>query len=90
MIYKRYQWEYMRHKHKQTQDFLIRNMPIEIYNTLKEAAAAHHRSMAQEAIVALTSALTTPSLRLQKPKPFKWKTKITNKFIENAIQEGRE
>jgi hypothetical protein len=89
VIYKRYQG-YMLHKHKKTQDFLIRNMPIEIYNTLKEAAEAHHRSMAQEAIVALTNALTTPALRLQKPKPFKWKTKITSKFIDDAIKEGRE
>ena len=39
---------------KQTRDFLIRNMPVELYHSFEEAAKAHHRSRTQEAIVALT------------------------------------
>ncbi len=36
---------------------VLRNVPDELYAWLKQAAAAHHRSMNQEAIVALKAAL---------------------------------
>lgn len=75
---------------KQGRDFLIRNMPIEVYHLLEKAAKEHHRSKTQEAIVAIHNGLSTYSSQLEKPKPFKWKNKVSNKFIENAIQEGRK
>lgn len=75
---------------KQTRDLLIRNIPVEVYNLLEKAAKEHHRSKTQEAIVALTHGLSMYSHRVKKPIPFKWKKKISNKFIEEAIQEGRE
>lgn len=75
---------------KQTRDFLIRNMPIEIYNLLDKASKEHHRSKTQEAIVALSNGLSIYSQKLKKPTPFKWKKTISNKFIEDAIEEGRE
>lgn len=28
--------------------------------------------------------------RIKKPKPFKWKEKLSNKFILAAIKKGRE
>ena len=74
---------------KQTRDFLIRNMPAEVYNLLENAAKEHHRSKNQEAIIALTYGLSMYSHPLKKPIPFKWKKKISSKFIEEAIQEGR-
>ena len=55
----------------QTRDFLIRNMPVELYYSL-EAAKAHHRSRTQEAIVALKNGLRGTPLPLKKPKPFQW------------------
>jgi plasmid stability protein len=36
---------------------VLRNVPGELHSKLKAAAAAHHRSMTQEAIVALGAAL---------------------------------
>ena len=74
---------------KQTRDFLIRNMPIELYNLLEKNAQEHHRSKTQEAIVALSNGLQLETPTLRKPVPYKWKTKITNKLINDAIEEGR-
>lgn len=39
---------------------VLRNVPVELHGKLKAAAAAHHRSMTQEAIVALSAVLDTP------------------------------
>lgn len=76
---------------KLTRDFLIRNMPIEVYTLLEKMAKEHHRSKTQEALVALTNGLTLyQKHELKKPKTFKWKSKITDKFIEDTINEGRE
>lgn len=75
---------------KQSRDFLIRNIPIEIYLLLEKSSREHHRSMTQEAIVALTNGLSMYSHQVKKPTPFKWNKKISNKFIEGAIKEGRE
>jgi hypothetical protein len=77
-------------KQKQTRDFLIRNMPIDVYDLLEKAAKEHHRSKTQEAIVVLTNGLSTLGHRLKPPHPFKWKKKISSRFIEEAIREGRE
>lgn len=76
---------------KQTRDFLIRNMPIEIYQLLDKSAKQHHRSKTQEAIVALNQGLTLSTHRIRQPKPFKWgKIPISSEFIAKAIEEGRE
>ena len=77
-------------KQGQTRDLLIRNIPIEIYNMLEKSANDHQRSKTQEAIVALQNGLYIQSHRIQKPRPFHWGKKISSKFIENAIKEGRE
>lgn len=75
---------------KQTRDFLIRNMPVEVYLLLEQTAKENHRSKTQEAIVALIKGLTGEKYRVRQPKPFKWKTKLTPTFIKEAIDEGRE
>lgn len=76
---------------KQTRDFLIRNIPIEIYQQLEKAAKEHHRSKTQEAIVALSNGLSMYSHQIKKPSPFKWKNKkISREFVDDAIREGRE
>lgn len=40
---------------------VLRNVPEALHGKLKAAAAAHHRSMTQEAILALHAVLETPS-----------------------------
>ena len=77
-------------KQRQTRDFLIRKMPIEVYTLLEKTAKDHNRSKTQEAIVVLTEGLSLHSHHVQEPIPFKWKKKLTSKFIEDAIDEGRE
>jgi hypothetical protein len=77
-------------KRKQTRDFLIRNIPIEIFSLLEESAKEHNRSKTQEAIVALATGLSIYNNRIRQPKPFKWQEKISNQFIERAIDEDRE
>lgn len=75
----------------ETRDFLIRNMPIELYQALESAAKMHHRSRTQEAIIALRNGLRKEGPEpLKKPNPFQWGKKITNHFIQEAIDEGRE
>jgi hypothetical protein len=76
-------------KHKRTRDFLIRNLPVEVYDLLEKAAKEHQRSKTQEAILALQHGLTILGYRLQQPKPFDWGKKITSRFIKKAIEDGR-
>ena len=73
-----------------TRDFLIRGMPLEVYELLEKAALKHHRSKTQEAILALSAGLTVFENKIQEPIPFKWKKKPTSKFINDAVNEGRE
>ncbi|MGA8165289.1 MAG: TraY domain-containing protein [Waddliaceae bacterium] len=75
---------------KKGRDFLIRNMPIEVYHLLEESAKEHHRSKTQEAILAIHNGLAMHPSKLKKPVPFKWKKKISSRFIKKAIQESRE
>lgn len=75
----------------ETKNFLIRGMPEELYQLLEEKAQEHRRSKTQEAILALSRGLEQPTIkRVKKPVPFKWGTLISNKFILDAIDEGRE
>lgn len=46
---------------------VLRNVPDDLYQRLKEVAANHRRSMTQEAIVSLQAALV--GLQEQQPKP---------------------
>lgn len=68
--------------------FLIKNLPEEIHQRLKEQAQAHHRSMVQEALTILED-----GLRLKRnwtpPPPIKAKGWITDEIIDAAKREGR-
>lgn len=76
------------HKKKQTKDFLIRNMPIEIYRLLDKLAKDHQRSKTQEALVALTNGLSIYR-QVKQPIPFDWGKEISSQFIEDSIREDR-
>ena len=75
---------------KQTRDFLIRNMPAEVYNLLEKAAKEHHRSKTQEAIVALTKGLSLSGHQVKKPIPFRWRkiflVSLSRKQLETDAQ----
>jgi hypothetical protein len=73
-----------------TKDLLLRGVPIEVYQLLQRSAKENHRSKNQEAIVALTNGLSSVDRPIAQPNPFKWKKKISSRFIQKAIEEGRE
>ena len=72
---------------------MIRDLPSELHKLLKERAAAHRRSLSQEAIVVLEEALRDaagpPSLeevdrlRIHGPKP------LTQRMLDEARVAGR-
>lgn len=74
---------------RETRNFLIRKMPIEVYHLLEKSANEHHRSKTQEAILALTYGLHMSRHQIQQPKPFKWKEKLSSRSIREAINESR-
>jgi hypothetical protein len=67
-------------KKKQTRDFLIRNIPLEVFNLLEDLTKEHNRSKTQEAIVALTAGLSLYNNRARQPRPFKWRKKLASQF----------
>lgn len=75
---------------KKTCNFLLRDVPIEIYRRLEELAREHRRSRMQEAIIALSNGLGMHPRSLKQPEPLQLKKKISTDFIEQAIHEGRE
>jgi len=77
------------HEHT-TKDFLIRNMPMDLYIRLEKAAKEHHRSRTQEAIFTLSQGLAPIVPSLKTPKPFKWEKDFTSDEIIKSIHEGRE
>lgn len=79
-------------KQSACKDFLIRNIPLELYSLLEKSAILNHRSKTQQAIVALEQGLRTQIKPLQKPKPFNLGdgVKISSKLIYNIIDQNRE
>lgn len=69
---------------------LIRNVPHEVFIMLEQAARKHHRSKNQEALNALLLGLTSAPVSVPRPKQLKWKTPLTQKFVQDAIDEGRQ
>lgn len=67
---------------------LIKDLPDEVHTWLKREAAAHRRSMTQEAIV-----LFEERMRKFKPvhfgPPVKTRTPLTRLFMDEAKSEGR-
>ncbi len=67
---------------------VIKNLPEDIHNRLKETAARHHRSMTQQAIAILEQGLHHP----RPIPPFKAHRaafRLTDEFINSAKREGR-
>jgi plasmid stability protein len=71
-------------------DILIRNIPKELQEKLKNRAATHHRSMNKEAYAILEEALKEENRVSEIPEPYKGKFDLTEEFLKDAKTEGRE
>jgi hypothetical protein len=67
---------------------LIKDLPADVHEWLKQEAGRNRRSMTQQVIVLFEE-------RMQKfrpvhlPPPFKTRTRLTSDFIDKARKEGR-
>jgi plasmid stability protein len=68
---------------------VIKQLPDDLHRRLKNDAVRHHRSMTQQAIVILESALG-PVSHIPPARPVKLGVPLTNAFINRAKREGRE
>jgi plasmid stability protein len=68
---------------------LIKNMPPDLHQQLKDLAREHHRSLMQEALTLLEEAVRSKN-RKTPPTPYQGSFMITNEWIDMAKREGRE
>lgn len=68
---------------------LIKNLPPELHQQIKEFAEQDHRSIMQEALTLLEEAIANRKRRTP-PTPFKGSFSINNEWIDMAKREGRE
>jgi len=69
---------------------VIKNLPPELHQKLKERARRHHRSMMKEALTILEQALEGQMNLKEVPPPYKGKFEMTDDFLDRAKREGRE
>ena len=69
---------------------VIKNLPPELHQKLKERARRHHRSMTREAVAILEQALEGGTAVKEVPPPYKGRITLTQDMLERARREGRE
>ncbi len=72
---------------------VVKNLPDELHDRLRERAQRNHRSVTKEAIVLLEQGMLAAALRrpIKFPPPIKLKGgPVTTEWIEAAIAEGRD
>jgi len=67
---------------------VIKNIPENLHQRLKEEARKHRRSMTQEVLIILEQSLNVVPIEF--PDPIKGTSQLTQELIEDAIREGRE
>jgi plasmid stability protein len=67
---------------------LIKDIPAELHQKLKEAAARDHRSLNKEVIALLEAALAGRPAEL--PPPAELAFPLTKEWLDQAISEGRK
>ncbi len=67
---------------------VIKNIPENLHQRLKEEARKHRRSMTQEALNILEESLNI--IPIEFPDPVKGTSQLTQELVEDAIREGRE
>ena len=68
--------------------FVIKDLPPKLHRKLKQQAARHHRSMAEEVLAVIERALSEETLPQEVPPPFKGRFALTDEFIKQARREG--
>jgi plasmid stability protein len=68
---------------------LIENIPEALHERLKKEAARNQRSMPQQALAILESALPN-SMQVKLPEPITPRRPFTQEWLSQAIREGRE
>lgn len=72
---------------------VVKNLPDELHERLRERAQRNHRSVTKEAIMLLEQGILAPTARrpIKLPPPIKLKGgPVTTEWIEAAIAEGRD
>lgn len=69
---------------------VIRNLEPVLHERLKQAARQHHRSMSKHIIVLLEKGVDEDSCEFKFPEPFRAKKRLTQSFLDKAINEDRE
>jgi len=71
---------------------LIRELPDDLHEKLKERAARNRRSLTKEALVILEMALsgTNATGGTELPTPFKGRFRLTDEWLDQAKREGRQ
>ena len=67
---------------------LIKDIPQELHERLRQAAARDHRSLSKEVIALLEAALD--ERRPELPPPLELAFPLTEEWLRQAISEGRE
>ena len=67
---------------------VIKNIPENLHQKLKEEAHKHRRSMTQEVLNILEERLNIIPIKF--PDPVKGTSQLTQEIVEDAIREGRE
>ena len=68
---------------------ILRDMPVEVHQRLRDRAARHHRSMTKEALDILDRELSASS-EIHLPEPIGMGAPIPVDVINRAVDEGRE
>lgn len=69
---------------------LIKDLPRELHQKLKESATRHHRSLAKEALALLEEALAKPPRDTEPPRTFQGRVPLTEDLLDRAKRERRE
>ncbi|HWK82399.1 MAG TPA: Arc family DNA-binding protein [Caldimonas sp.] len=72
---------------------VVKNLPDELHERLRQRAQRNHRSVTKEAIVLLEQGMLATAVRqpIKLPSPIKLKGgPVTTEWIEAAIAEGRD
>jgi len=67
---------------------LIKDIPADLHERLRQAALRDHRSLNKEVITLLEGALASRSVEL--PPPIQAAFGLTTDWLERAISEGRK
>lgn len=69
---------------------LIKDLPPDLHEKLRESAARHHRSLTKEALALLEEILAKPRRETELPRAFQGRVPLTEEILDRAKSERRE